>query len=486
MSPSATSAIAATEGIVGETNASTTKKLEAVRPTAILHRTPWRPPVAVSGKGVYITLEDGRTVLDAVGGAAVACIGNGHPAIQQAIKDQVDKLSYVYNMQLSNEPAEELARVLIDSSKGAFELCGLVSGGSEAMEGVIKIARQYFFETNQPQRTKFISRQLSYHGNTVTTLSLSGHPARRLPYEALLDHDHFHQVSPAFAKRFQKPEETEEQYVERLRQELEDKFIALGPDTVIGFVAETVVGATTGCLAAPKGYFRAMKSVCHKYGALFILDEVMSGMGRMGTLHAWESFGDNEAPDIEAVAKGLGGGYASIGAVLVNKRIADGIRDKNGFWKHGHTYQAHPLACAAALAVQKVLADGTLLANARTQGEYLASLLRKRLQGPNALAAPYAFDVRGGGVFWAVEFDFTDPDAPHVDFKGRSFAMIVQARCLENNLIVMGMTGGANVEGTVGDHLIFAPAYNVTKEEVEKIVDIFVDSVEDVLRESFL
>ncbi|KAI0306092.1 hypothetical protein B0F90DRAFT_1808594 [Multifurca ochricompacta] len=454
------------------------------RHTTILHRTPWQPPVAVSGQGIYIKLEDGREVIDAVGGAAVTCIGNGHPVVREALKDQVDKLAYVYNVQLSNEPAEELARLLIASGNGAFELCGFVAGGSEAMEGVVKLARQYWYEQGQPQRKNFISRNLSYHGNTVTTLSLSGHPARRVPYDGILQHENFHKVSPAYAKRFQHPEETEEQYVERLRQELEDKFIELGPDTVIGFVAETVVGATTGVLAAPKGYFRAMKSVCRKYGAFFILDEVMSGMGRMGTTHAWESFGDNEPPDIQAIAKGLGGGYASIGAVLMSKQVADGIRDKDGFWKHGHTYMAHPLSCAAALAVQKVIATENLLENGRQTGEYLAQLLRERLQSPDSLAKPFTFDVRGGGSFWAIEFDLTSPEGKRLDLKGQRFAMVVQARCLERGLIVMGMTGGANIEGTQGDHIMFSPAYNITREEVERVVEIFVGCVEEVLRES--
>ncbi|KAF8074929.1 hypothetical protein FPV67DRAFT_1559549 [Lyophyllum atratum] len=450
------------------------------RPTAILHRTPWIPPVATSAEGIYINLEDGRKAIDAVGGAAVVCVGSSHPKVLQAIKDQVDKVTYVYNMQLSNQPAEELAKHLIASSNGAFELCGFTSGGTEAMESVIKLAIQYYGEIGQPQRTKFIARQLSFHGNSLATLSLAYHPARRAPYLEQLDTKHFHHVSPAYAKRFQKADETEEQYVERLRQELEDKFIALGPDTVIGFVAETVVGATTGVVPAPKGYFKAMKSVCDKYGALFILDEVMSGMGRMGTLHAWESFGDGVAPDIQAIAKGLGGGYATIGAILMSKKVADGIRDGSGFWKHGHTYQGQPLACAAALAVQGVINSENLLENIRQQGAYLVfsyfleSLLQKGLRGPNALAAPYTFDIRGGGGFWAVEFDFSD--AKNLDFKGNRFAMRVQARALENSLVVMGMVGGSNLEGTKGDHIILAPAYIVTKEEVEKIASIFVQS----------
>jgi len=351
------------------------------------------------------------------------------------------------------------------------------------MEAAIKLARQYYYETKQPQRTNFIARQLSFHGNTLATLALAHHPARRAPYVANLNQDSFHHVSPAFAKRFKKPEESEEEYVERLRQELEDKFQELGPDTVIAFVAETVVGATTGVVPAPKGYFNAMKSVCDKYGALFILDEVMSGMGRMGSLHAWETFGDGVAPDIQAIAKGLGGGYASIGAVLMSQKVADGIRDQNGFWKHGHTYQAHPISCAASLAVQKVIADENLLSSCQRQGEKLSKLLNERLLSPNSPAAPFTFDIRGGGLFWGIEFDFTGPEAAAYDFNGKQFGGLVQAKAMTKNLIIIGMSGCANVEGTKGDHCILAPAYNVTDEEVEKIVDIFVESVEEVLIE---
>lgn len=463
-----------------------TQKSASTQETAILGRVAWKLSIATAAEGIYIDLQDGRRLVDAVGGAAVAAIGNGNPIVKQAIKDQVEKVSYVYNMQLSNEPAEELAQLLVNTGNGAFAMCGFVSGGSEAMEAVIKLARQYWYDAKQPQRKNFIARQLSFHGNTLSTLSLAYHPSRRAPYADILDSNNFHHVSPAYAKRFQKLDETEEQYVERLRQELEDKILELGPGTVIGFVAETVVGATTGALPAPKGYFKAMKSVCDKYGVLFMLDEVMSGMGRMGTTHAWESFGDGVAPDIQAVAKGLGGGYASIGAVLMSKKVADGIRSNSGIWKHGHTYQAHPLSCAASLAVQKVIQSENLLANCRAQGEYLSSLLRSRLQSKNAIAAPYTFDIRGGGLFWGIEFDFTSPEAAKLDFKGQSFGMLVQECCFNNGLVILGMTGGANIEGTQGDHAILSPAYTVTKEEVEKIVDLFVQSVEEVLKEHFV
>ncbi|KAH7913854.1 hypothetical protein BJ138DRAFT_1177757 [Hygrophoropsis aurantiaca] len=462
-----------------------TSQVPPLRPTSILHRTPWIPPVAVAAEGVYVDLEDGRRVIDGIGGAAVTCIGTSHPKVIKAIKEQLDTLTYIYNMQLSSKPAEELAKLLVETSGGAFEMVSFASGGSEAMEAVVKLARQYYVEIGQPKRKNYIARQLSFHGNTVTTLSLAYHPARRAPYADILDTTNFHHVSPAYAKRFQKPDETEEQYVERLRKELEDKFIELGPDTVVGFVAETVVGATTGVVPAPKGYFKAMKSVCEKYGALFILDEVMSGMGRMGTLHGWQSMGDGVAPDIQAVAKGLGGGYASIGATLISPKVAKGIRGNSGLQKHGHTYQAHPLMCAASLAVQKVIIEEDLLTNLNKQGELLGRLLRERLQSPNALAAPYTFDVRGQGGFWGIEFDFDGPTVQKVDLKGQQFAMVVQARCLTNGLIAMGMAGGSNLQGTKGDHMMLAPAYNITSEEIEKIVDIFVATVEEVLKESF-
>ncbi|KIO31758.1 hypothetical protein M407DRAFT_241680 [Tulasnella calospora MUT 4182] len=455
------------------------------RPSVILHRTPFVPPVAVAAEGIYVDLADGRRVIDGVGGAAVAAIGMGNKRVIQAIKDQAEKMSYIYNAQCSNEAAEELAHLMIEQSKGAFELVGFVSGGSEAMEGVIKLARQYFYETNEPKRRNFIARKLSYHGNTIGTLELSHHMARRIPYEAILDHEHFHHVSPAYAKRHQKANETEDDYVKRLAQELDDKFKELGPDTVIGFVAETVVGATAGVVPPPKGYLKAMKRVCERHGALFILDEVMSGMGRMGTMHGWETYGDGATPDIQAVAKGLGGGYATIGAVLLNKRVADGIKQGSGWWQHGHTYQAHPIACAAALEVQKVIMEENLLQNCRETGQYMKELLIEKLQSPNSPASPYVFDIRGNGGFWGIEFDIP----PEQDF-GRNmkmrkrFGALLQAKTMEKGLICIAMDGGA--DGVRGSHGILAPPYNITREGVESIVDIFADSVEELVKEVLL
>ena len=255
-------------------------------------------------------------------------------------------------------------------------------------------------------------------------------------------------------------------------------YLTIGAEPV---VCETVVGATTGVVPPPKGYLKAMKSVCDKHGALFILDEVMSGMGRIGTLQAWQTYGDGVSPDIQAVAKGLGGGYASIGAVLISPRVAAGLRGAAG-WKHGHTYQAHPIACAASLAVQKAVAAENMLENVRAWGPRMGALLEERLRGPNARARPYTFDVRGCGAWWGIEFDFEGVEAAEAKgYDGKVFAMEVQAKALENGLIIMGFTGGASLDGLKGNHCMLSPAYNITMEEMEKIVDLFVKSVEDVL-----
>ncbi|KZP16697.1 PLP-dependent transferase [Athelia psychrophila] len=449
--------------------------------SCVLHKTPITPPVAVAAQGIYFDLEDGRRIMDGVGGAAVACIGSAHPVVVEAIREQAGKVNFTFHTQLTTEPAETLAKILIDDSKGAFAYVGFVAGGTEAMEAAMKTARQYFYETGQTQRSNFIGRKVSYHGASLGTLGVASNAARRAPYECILDQKTFHHVSPAYARRHQAGDETEEEYVERLRSELEAKFIELGPDTVIAFVAETVSGASSGVVPPPKGYFKAMKAVCDKYGALLILDEIMCGMGRVGTLHAWETYGDGVSPDIQAVAKGLGGGYTPMGAILLTQKVAEGMRAKAGVWQHGYTYQAHPLCCAASVAVQRVIKQEGLLANITTQGALLGDLLRSRLLRVGSTVAPYVYDIRGRGGFWAVEFDVTA--SPALDFGGKRLGFLVEARCFQKNLMIMGMFGGANLDGTLGDHCMFAPAYNITSEEIARIVDIFVESVEEVIAE---
>ena len=287
----------------------------------------------------------GREVLDASGGAAVSCLGHQHPRVVEALVHQAHKLTYAHTSFFSSEVAEALADELVGHEPGGLAYAYLVSGGSEAIEAALKMARQYFLEIGQPRRARFIARRQSYHGNTLGALAAGGNAWRREPYAPLLS-DAFSHVTPAFAYREQRRDETDNGFVRRLVAELEAEFQRLGPDTVAAFIAEPVVGATAGCAPAPEGYFRAVRAVCDRHGALLILDEVMCGMGRTGTLHAWEQEGI--APDIQAIAKGLGGGYQPIGATLASAKVVDALRDGSGAFQHGHTYMAHPMACGRA------------------------------------------------------------------------------------------------------------------------------------------
>src|ERR1700754_735631 len=368
----------------------------AVSHSRVLHRSLREtPPRAVGGEGVWLFAEDGRKVLDASGGAAVSCLGHQHPRVLAAMAKQSEKLVYAHTAFFSSEPAEELAEQLVGHEPGGLAYVYFVSGGSEAIEAAIKIARQYFLEAGQPQRQRFIARRQSYHGNTLGALSAGGNAWRREPYAPLLS-PAFSHVTPAFAYHEKRDDESEADFVARLRCELEAEFQRLGPDTVAAFIAEPVVGATSGCVPPPEGYFKAVREICNRHGALLILDEVMCGMGRTGTLHAWQQEGI--APDIQAIAKGLGGGYQPIGAMLASADIIDTVRNGSGAFQHGHTYLAHPLACAAALEVQKTIADEKLLDQVKERGRQLEQRLTERFGNHRHVG-----DIRGRGLFWAIE-----------------------------------------------------------------------------------
>lgn len=429
--------------------------------TRILHRNSRSaPPVAVTAQGSWIIQADGHRVLDACGGAAVSCLGHGHPRVVEAIRRQAGKLDYVHSGAFSNEAAEELAEVLVGHEPGGLAGAYFVSSGSEAMEAALKLARQYFLERGQDQRQRFIARRQSYHGNTLGALAAGGNALRRAPYAPLLA-DAFSHVSPAYAYRGQQAEESEADFAARLAAELEAEFQRLGPDTVAAFIAEPVVGATLGCVPAPAGYFRAVREVCDRHGALLILDEVMCGMGRTGTLHAWEQ--ENIAPDIQTVAKGLGGGFQPIGALLIAGHVLAAIRDGSGSFKHGHTYGAHPVACAAALEVQHVIREEALLVQVQDMGLRLRHGLEARL-GQHA----HVGDIRGRGLFQAVELvadrDSGTPFDPalQVNLRIRDAAMAAGMACYP---------GGGTVDGVKGDHVLLAPPYISSPEEIDLIVE---------------
>ena len=361
----------------------------------VFHRNPLdRYPVAVRGEGAYLIDREGKRYLDASGGAAVSCLGHSDRAVIEAIQHQLAKLAFAHTSFFSNEPMEALADALIDFAPAPLDRVYFVSGGSEAMEAALKLARQYFVEKGEPQRRHVIARRQSYHGNTLGALAVGGNQWRRKQFEPLLvDVTH---VAPCYAYRGKRSGESDESYAERLAAELEAEIRGLGADTVIAFVAETVVGATLGAVPPVPGYFKRVREVCDRHGVLLILDEVMCGMGRCGTLWAFEAEGI--VPDLVTIAKGLGAGYQPIGAVMVAQGIYDTVVRGSGFFQHGHTYLGHAAACAGALAVQRRLHEGGLLARVQPLGAKLEARLRAAFG-----AHPNVGDIRGRGLFWGVE-----------------------------------------------------------------------------------
>jgi adenosylmethionine-8-amino-7-oxononanoate aminotransferase len=428
--------------------------------THVFHRHLQRtPPVAVSGQGVYLTDAQGKTYIDASGGAAVSCLGHGHPDVLAAMHAQIDKLAYAHTSFFTTEVAEALADKLIQTAPQGLSHVYFVSGGSEAMEATLKMARQYFVEIGQPQRQHFIARRQSYHGNTLGALAIGGNQWRREPFAPILmpvTH-----VSPCYPYREQQAGETPEQYGQRLAQELEQAILEKGGDRVIAFIAETVGGATAGVLVPVPGYFKAVREVCDRYGVLLILDEVMCGMGRTGTLHACEQEG--VLPDLLAVAKGLGGGYQPIGAVLAQAKIVDAMREGSGFFQHGHTYLGHAVACAAALAVQQVFERDQLLAQVRSRGGFLQQLMCSTW-GEH----PHVGDIRGCGLFWGIELVQNRADKTPFDPARKLHARIKQ-EAMARGLMVYPM--GGTVDGRYGDHVLLAPPFISSEAELTMMVE---------------
>ena len=430
------------------------------------------PPKAIGGDGVWLIAEDGRRILDSSGGAAVSCLGHQHPRVLAAIAKQASTLAYAHTGFFSSEPAEELAERLVGHEPGGLAYAYFVSGGSEAIEASIKLARQYFIERGEPKRARFIARRQSYHGNTLGALSAGGNAWRREPYAPLLSPSFSH-VTPAFAYHEKHDNESEAAFVARLAAELEAEFQRLGAENVAAFIAEPVVGATAGCVPAPEGYFKAVREICTRHGALLILDEVMCGMGRTGTLHAWEQEGI--APDIQAIAKGLGGGYQPIGAMLASGTIVDTVRDGSGAFQHGHTYLAHPLACAAALEVQNIISDEKLLEQVKARGRQLEQRLVERFGNHRHVG-----DIRGRGLFWGIELVADRATRQPFDPKLKLHARI-KAAAFAGGLACY--PSGGTADGQSGDHVLLAPPYIATSGDIDMIVERLGAAVDSALKE---
>jgi adenosylmethionine-8-amino-7-oxononanoate aminotransferase len=441
-----------------------------MNPGHVFHRsTSTCPPVATRGEGIFLIDSGGRRYIDACGGAAVSCLGHGHPQIIAAMAAQAASVEYAHTGFFTTAAAEELAATIADQSPGSLDRVWFTGSGSEAIEAALKLARQYHVERGDIGRTKIVTRRQSYHGNTLGALAAGGSVWRRVPYEPLLID--VSMVDPCFEYRFAEPGESSQDYGHRAVQSLEDELLRLGPDTVIAFVAETVVGATAGAVPPVAGYFQRIRENCDRYGVLLILDEVMCGSGRTGTFLSCEQ--DNVVPDIVTLGKGLGAGYQPIGAVVCTSSIYDAVASGSGALKHGQTYNAHPVGCAAALAVQNVIREEDLLGRVKEAGVRLVQLLDARIANH-----PNIGDIRGRGLLVAMELvadrETKAPFDPALAMHRRA-----KADAFDRGLLIY--PSGGTIDGRNGDHILLAPPYNVTDDEVETIVDLLAQTVDAVL-----
>jgi adenosylmethionine-8-amino-7-oxononanoate aminotransferase len=439
----------------------------------VLHRSGAIPPIAVRGEGIHLHTADGAAIIDASGGAAVACLGHGNRRVAEAIGRQAAAMAYAHTGTFSNQPAEDLADIILDGEPGGLSRAWFCSSGSEGNEAAIKLARQYFLEIGQPRRVRTIARRQSYHGTTLGALAAGGNMMRREKFEPILAPTHS-LVSPCFAYRFKPEGETDAQYLDRLIAELDAEFRRVGGDTVMAFLAEPIVGATTGCVTAIPGYFKRVREVCDRHGALLVLDEVMCGMGRSGTMHAWEQEG--VTPDIQVIAKGLGGGYQPIGGILIADRIVQALAGGSGGFLHGQTYQAHPVACAAALEVQRIIREDNLVENVRVMGIRLEQALTERFGNHRHVG-----DIRGRGLFWAIEL-VADRATKAVFDPALRMHERVKAAGVARGVATYPM--GGTIDGKRGDHVIVAPPYIVGAADIEAIVERLGEAVDAALREA--
>ncbi|MEO3476759.1 aspartate aminotransferase family protein [Phaeobacter sp. CAU 1743] len=416
-------------------------------------------PTAVGGDGCYLIDSTGKRYFDGSGGAAVSCLGHSDAAVIAAVQQQVGQLAFAHTGFMTSEPAEALADLLIANAPGDLDRVYFVSGGSEATEAAIKLARQYFLEKGEPERRHLIARRQSYHGNTLGALAAGGNAWRRQQFDPLLigvSH-----IAPCYEYVDRAEGESSFDYGQRAADELEAEILRLGPETVMAFMAEPVVGATSGAVPAVEGYFKRIREICDKYGVLLILDEVMCGMGRTGHLFACDA--DGVAPDILCIAKGLGAGYQPIGAMLCSRQIYAAIEGGSGFFQHGHTYIGHPVATAAGLAVVSQMLERDLVTRCAAMGDRLQSALQERFgQHPNV------GDIRGRGLFRGIEL-VRDRDSKTPFDPSLGLAAKIKKAAFEAGLICYPMSGTRN--GRNGDHILLAPPFIISGDQITEVVD---------------
>ncbi|UWR59990.1 aspartate aminotransferase family protein [Phaeobacter inhibens] len=426
-------------------------------------------PTAVAGDGCYLIDANGKRYFDGSGGAAVSCLGHSDAEVIAAIQAQVGKLAFAHTGFMTSEPAEALADLLISQAPGDLNRVYFVSGGSEATEAAIKLARQYHLERGDSARRHVIARRQSYHGNTLGALAAGGNAWRRQQFAPLLiDISH---IAPCYEYVDRGEGESRYDYGQRVANELEAEILRLGPETVMAFMAEPVVGATSGAVPAVEGYFKRIREICDQYGVLLILDEVMCGMGRTGHLFACEA--DGVAPDILCIAKGLGAGYQPIGAMLCSRQIYDAIEGGSGFFQHGHTYIGHPVATAAGLAVVRALLDRGLVQRSAEMGETLHAALVARF-GQH----PHVGDLRGRGLFRGIEL-VADREIKMPFDPGLGIAGKLKKAAFEAGLICYPMAGTR--DGRNGDHILLAPPFILSEDQIGEITDKLEVALDQVL-----
>jgi len=429
-----------------------------------------------AGDGVYLIDKQGNRYLDACGGAAVSCLGHSNQRVKQAIIDQVNEVPYAHTSFFTNDAQEQLASHLLSHSYGVFSQVYFVAGGSEAIEASLKLARQYFFEQGKIEKKYFIARKQSYHGNTLGALAIGGNLWRRKPFDPILVKGHH--ISACNEYRDKHDNETAFDYGQRIANELETKILELGAENVAAFVAETVGGATAGCLTAPTGYFKRIREICDQYDVLLILDEIMCGMGRTGTLHACEQEGIQG--DLQTIAKGIAAGYQALGAVLIGEKIVNAIDYGSGFFQHGHTYIGHPTSCAAGLATQLEIQERDLLSNVKKQGANLTQSLHESFNS-DSLLADHVGDIRGRGLFIGIELVADKMSKQAFDSSLKLHAKI-KKKAMENRLMVYSM--GGTIDGVNGDHVLLAPPFIINEDNVAQITELLSNSIRTVIEEA--
>ena len=435
------------------------------------HKLGERLPKAVGGEGIYVIDETGRRFLDGSSGPALFALGHGHREVIEAIKAQYDKLAFGYSSNFTSDPIDQLSETILDQAGGGFSRVSFISGGSEATETAMKIALQYHVARGHSGRTHFFSRRQSWHGYTFGALSLSGHPARRKPYAgALMDVTH---LSPANDYR-PAGGVPKDKLADHLAAEFEREIHRVGAERIAAFFFEPVVGAAGGAVPAPQGYAQKMREICTRYGILMVADEVMCGVGRCGT---WRTLAhDGVEADIMYTAKGLAGGYAPLGAVLMQEDIYRTIADTFGTVASVHTYSGHTAACAAGLAVQKVIIRDNLVEKCRTDGDYLMGALHEAF-GQN----PHVGDIRGRGFFVALEF-VRDRDTKAPFDASLGLQAKVKKQSFDRGLLCYPSPG--TVDGYSGDHVILAPPYITTRSEIDAMVALLKDAVDAAITET--